>query len=260
MNHLIHFPVLTIALISAILGGGLVAVVRKWVALHLLTSHHEVAFPIFLQLGVIYAVLLAFIFSIVLNDLADAYQEVKEETINILTLAQLAPGFDPSTRKAIDDTLITYTNIIIHEEFPEMANHGESLTASKTLSELQNIYLNIQPKSRKEETILAESLAHLTVLRENRRMRIFTATEPQFSFPWIFLCILGTIVVSISYLFGMKHLWTQMLLTGALIFTISSILAITFILSRPFEGKFAITPRVFEMTLARLQQISQENY
>lgn len=253
-----HYPVTAVALGCAIIGGALVAIVRKWVALHLLTSHHEVAFPMFLQLGVIYAVLLAFIFSLVLGEMAEAYHEVKEESISILTLAQLAPGFAPADRQAIDEALITYTNIIIHDEWPKMAKGKEDMQASKTLSNLQNIYLKMNLKSTREEAIYAESLTHLIALRENRRMRIFTATEPMLKFPWVFLCFLGLIVISISYLFGMKHLWTQMILTGAFIFTISSILVMTLILSRPFAGKFALSPRVFEMTLVRLQQISTE--
>lgn len=259
MNILLHFPAATIAITATVVSGALVAVVRKWVGLHLLTSHHEVAFPIFLQIGVIYAVLLAFIFSVVLNNIGDAYKEVKEETTNVLTLAQLAPGLPPATREAIDDALINYIQIIIHDEWPKMAKGQEDINASKTLWALEKVYLNFNPQSPREEAIYTESLHHLNILRENRRMRMFTATQPRLNFPLAFLCILGAIVISISYLFGMKHLWTQMLLTGALTFTISAILTITFILSEPFSGKFAITPRVFETTLMRLQQISHEN-
>lgn len=258
MMVLSYFPVFIIALLAAMIGGILVALIRKWVAVHLLTSHHEVAFPIFLQIGVIYAVLLAFIFSMVLNEIAEAYNTAKTETINILTLAQLAPGFPQEIRQSIDDTLIDYTQTIIHDEWPKMAKRQEDLHVSKILSSLQKIYLNYNPQSLKEEVIYANSLEHLTRLRENRRMRLFTAIEPKLNNQLLMLSILGAIVISVSFFFGMHRLWAQMILTGALIFTIVSILMVISLLGNPFAGKFGIKPTVFENTLIRLHQISNE--
>ena len=49
LNIYLNYPVFSVALTAAVIGGAIVALIRKWVALHLLTSHHEVAFPIFLQ-------------------------------------------------------------------------------------------------------------------------------------------------------------------------------------------------------------------
>ncbi len=229
-----HFPFFLVPLTAAIIGGAVVALIRKMVALHLLTSHHEVAFPIFLQIGVIYAVLLAFIFSMVLNKINDAYLEAKEETTNLLTLAQLAPAFPAATRQMIDETLIQYIQSVITLEWPKMAKHQEDANVSEMLNSLEKIYLNLDPKSLKEQAIYTNSLSHLAKLRENRRMRIFTATEPKLVDPLRLLILLGFIVVFISYFFGMRHLWTQMILTGALIFTITAILTVIFFLRRSF--------------------------
>ena len=195
----------------------------------------------------------------VLTDIADAYKDTKSETTNLLTIVRAkAPGFSPAQRKMIDDVAIEYTKIVITEEWPQMAKNQEAPNASKALAKLQQIYLNMNPKSPREEAIYSESLTHLANLREGRRLRLFTAEEPKFNYQWTFLGILGLIVISISYFFGMKHLWTQMILTGALVFTIASILTVILVISRPFSGKFALTPRVYENTLVRLEQISQE--
>ncbi len=212
----------------------------------------------FLQLGVIYAVILAFIFSFMLNNINDAYTDVKQETTSMLSLSQLASGFPPAMHQEIDQTLINYTRTIINDEWPKMAERKESSNASKLLKQLQKIYIDYNPKQGKEEIIYTESLQHLMSLREHRRMRIFTATEFEMKRPWIYLGLLGGIVVGISYFFGMKDVAIQMLLTAALIFTISSILTLMIMISHPFEGPYAIKPRVFENTLMRLEQISQE--
>ena len=258
MNIFSHFPVFTVALLVAFAGAILLAVVRKWVALHLLTSHHEVAFPIFLQIGVIYAVLLAFIFSMVLNQLADAYVAGRVETTNVLTLGELAPGFPNDIRQMIDESLIEYLKVVINQEWPKMAQRQEEPQVSQILASLQKIYLNFNPQTRREEVIYANSLEHLAQLRANRRVRIFTATEPKMGNPLILLTILGFIVIGISYFFGMHRLWAQMILTGSLIFTITSILMIIFMLGNPYGGKFGIKPKVFQNSLIRLQEIARE--
>ena len=260
MNFYTHFPVFSIALTAAIIGAFLVVVIRKWVALHLLTSHHEVAFPIFLQLGVIYGVLSAFILSIVLNHLGESYRDVKIETTNLLTLAQLAPGFSEETQRKIDDTLIKYTKTVISQEWPKMQHRQEDAEVSKILGALQKIYLNIDIKTPREAAIYANSLEHLGQLRENRRLRIFAATQPELTYPALMLSMMGLIVIGVSYFFGMHRVWAQMILTGALIFTLVAISALILTLSNPFAGKFAITTRIFENTLARLEEISQGRY
>jgi hypothetical protein len=253
-----HFPVFTTAFVVAIIGAALLALIRKWVALHFLTSHHEVAFPIFLQIGVIYAVLLAFTFSMVLNEVGESYTEAKIETTNLLTLAQLAPGFSPEARQMIQQTLMEYTEAVITKEWPKMIIHQEAPEVSKILGSLQKIYLDINVQSPREQVLYANSLEHLAKLRENRRMRIFIAIEPKLENPLILLTMLGLIVVGISYFFGMDHLWAQMVLTGALIFTITAILMVIYMLSNPFSSKFGISPKIFEDTLIRLEQISNE--
>jgi hypothetical protein len=258
MINFLHFPVFIIAFLAAVIGAAIVALIRKCVSLHLLTPHHEVAFPIFLQLGVIYAVLLAFIFSMVLNELGESYAEAKRETTHLLTLAQLAPGFPEKTRRMIENTLIDYTKTVIYSEWPKMAHHQEDPQVSKILASLQKIYLNLNLQSSREEAIYANSLVHLAQLRENRRIRIFAVTEPNLGNPLVLLIMLGLIVVGISYFFGMEELWVQMILTGALIFSISAILMVIFMLRNPFASKFGISPRIFENTLVRLEEIKME--
>ncbi len=260
MNVFTHFPVTSISLLAGIIGAFLVLLIRKWVDVSLLALHHEVAFPIFLQIGVIYAVLLAFTFSMVTSGMGEAYKDIKIETSNLLTLAQLAQGFPEQKRQQIDTTLIEYAETVIQGEWPKMRARQEDQEVASILGKLQRIYLSIDVKTPREEAIYANSLEYLARLRENRRMRVFTATEPKVQNPLLLLTGLGIIVISISYLFGMPRLWVQMVLTGALIVTIVSILMVIYLVSDPFTGKFGITPRIFENTLIRLKQMDQENF
>ena len=126
-----QFPIFTLAIILALVGALLLAILRKWVKVHLLTSHHEVAFPIFLQIGVIYAVMIAFIFSMVLAQLEEAHTEVKIEATSVLSLAQIGQGLPQEMRRPINAELINYTKAVINDEWPAMAHRQETQEGSK---------------------------------------------------------------------------------------------------------------------------------
>lgn len=250
-----HYPVLSVSLIFAMMSAALIALIRKWIPVNSLISHHEVGFPIFLQIGVIYAVSLAFTLSMVLNEVGESYMEVKRETTHLLILAKLAFGFSDQDRHLIQSTLTEYAETVINHEWPAMTHHQEDSHATDLIDTLQTIYLNIDLKSPREQAIYAESLNHFSQLQECRRMRIFAATDPKLKNPLMLLIFLGLIVVGISYFFGMDRLWAQMILTGSLVFTIVSILVIIFMLNNPFAGKFAITAKAFVVTLPQLKYL-----
>lgn len=58
-----YLVAVAIVVASALLGAGAPLLVRRRVSLEALRSHHEVGSYVFLQMGVVFAVLLAFVFS-----------------------------------------------------------------------------------------------------------------------------------------------------------------------------------------------------
>ena len=101
-------------------------------------------------------------------------------------------------------------------------------------------------------------MQHFEHLRQYHRMRLYTSREPRLQNPMVMLTLLGLIIISISYFFGMHRLLVQMFLTGALIFTVVSILIAIYMVRNPYCGKFAIKNNVFQNVLVRLEDISKE--
>lgn len=257
-----YFPVITVGLISAIIAALLVFVQRYFVAIHILRAQHEVAFPIFLQTGLIFGVLIAFIFSMVWNEAVDSYKDPRTEVTNIIALAELANAFPQSMRQEIDNNLIKYSKRVIYFEWPKMQQGQEDTETTKILSEIETIYLNFNPQSERDSIIYAASIDHLSKIREYRRLRIMTATSSIHFVHrlWFYIITLGLIVISTSYFFGMKSIWVQAILTAGLAFTISTIIAIIISLTQPFSGQIGIEPVAFKLGLSRIESIAKGGF
>ena len=68
-----------IALGSGLIAGALSWTTRKLVRIEALRRHHEIGSAVFLQLGVVFAVLLAFVFSEVWSEYNTAANAINEE-------------------------------------------------------------------------------------------------------------------------------------------------------------------------------------
>ena len=96
-----------------VLGSGLVAALISTL-LHRIVHHdtfrryHEVGYAVFLQLGVIFAVLLAFVFNGVWSDYNTASQAIDSECASLHGIAILSDRLPSPARDAILDDLRTY--------------------------------------------------------------------------------------------------------------------------------------------------------
>jgi len=232
-----HFPILAISLISGSIASLLLLIIRKFIHIHHLKGHHEVGFPIFLQMGVIYAVLLGFVFSMVWDEFSNALKYVENEADNVKILMQLAPGLSPIT-ETIQNDLKFYINRVVNYEWKEMMHQREDLESKKILDALQKTYINFYPQNAQQSVIYAESLHHFTTLSEYRNLRISKATEPHFSQVYGLLGIIGIIIIGVSYLFGMENITVQVTLTGLLCAMITAILTLMVLLNNPFSEHF----------------------
>ena len=106
--------------------------VRRLFGAERLSSNNEVAGFKFSTLGVLYAVLLAFAIIVVWEKFRDAKGAVIQEAGVITVLYRLANGLDPDRRTEMRSRLTQYTQVVIAEDWPEMARgrFGRSPAAS----------------------------------------------------------------------------------------------------------------------------------
>ena len=98
--------------------------------------YHEVGYAVFLQLGVIFAVLLAFVFNNVWSNYNVASQAIDSECGSLHGIAILSARLPSSTRDAILDDLHAYPTTVLEQEWLEMQQRKESQTADAKFQSL----------------------------------------------------------------------------------------------------------------------------
>ncbi|WP_428392632.1 hypothetical protein [Lichenicoccus sp.] len=139
--------------------------------------HHEVGSTVFLQIGVVFAVLLAFVFSEVLDEYKTAGEAIDLEVGALHGAAILMATLPPAPAKALLQKERDYLKSVIYQEWPVMARRrGENAETDRKLDILIAAVANLKQLSptplRKGEILSLLAQAH-----QQRETRIFQASN-----------------------------------------------------------------------------------
>jgi hypothetical protein len=124
-----------------VLGAGLLAAFTC-ALLHRIVHHdrfrlyHEVGYAVFLQLGVIFAVLLAFVFNNVWSEYNVASQAIDSECASLHGIAIMSDRLTSPSRNAILNDVRVYLTTVLDREWPDMQQRNESRAASASFQAL----------------------------------------------------------------------------------------------------------------------------
>lgn len=251
-----NYPIVFISLAIAILAGTLVYFIRKYVPIQSLKIHHEVGFTIFLQIGVIYGVLLAFIFSITWDQFSTTEKNISIESSNLVAIYELTVALPADVQEKIRATVKQYIQDVIKYEWPDMKLGRLNHRATRDFGQLLEIYAHYTPKTTTEHIFYTQTLTHLANIREYRSMRIFQLQNPRMIRLIALIVGLGSIVLAISFFFGMEVIWVQGILTAAMAITIATIIGMILLFTQPFNGPLAIEPTVFNSALQTIDDFN----
>jgi sterol desaturase/sphingolipid hydroxylase (fatty acid hydroxylase superfamily) len=219
--------------------------VRKKVSHAILEKNNDVAGFIYAVVGVIYAVLLAFVVIVVWELYREADTKVQEEVRFMSSLFRDARIFGEPHRSAIQDEIVNYTNIVINEEWPLMNKGKSSEKALDSLHRVFDLYTKIQPRNDYEKIWYQETIQKLNNFSDARNQRILAGKAAVPGFMWIVLIVGGIITVGFSFLFSTINTWAQMLMVGSLSGIITLVLLMIIAIDRPFQGIIAVQPEAF---------------
>jgi hypothetical protein len=223
---------------------GLFATLR-WLP-HLVTSDDEGTKGVFFNMvGVLYAVLLAFVVVIVWGDFVDAGQTSEVEVTRLSNLARDAAGFPDETRDELRDRIVTYAEAVAGPEWDSMAEGEPSPVAARAYEAIWAEYYALEPRGPREEAFYGESITRLNELGENRRIRLLTSTATVPTPMWLLL--LGGFVITVgwTYLFKTGTVATHVIAVGSIAALTGFVLFLIYALQHPFAGSVQISPDPF---------------
>src|SRR5215469_15338167 len=114
MSYVEALVLVLITAIGATIAAGLV---RRALGLDVRQRHHEVGNPIYLQIGVVFAVLLAFVFNEVWAEYNAAAEAINGECGALHGTAMLAHDLPDGHGRGVEQAILNYSKVVIDVEW-----------------------------------------------------------------------------------------------------------------------------------------------
>jgi hypothetical protein len=206
-------------------------------------AHNDRAGFILAVIGVVYAVLLAFVAIGTWERFNQAEARSYEEAEALATVYRDAESFpNPEPLRAM---LRAYAHSVIDVEWPRM-RRGERAAGSNALLESADRYVRHLPVgSVGAQDVHAEMLSAMNTALADRETRLTIDFIGINSIMWVVLVAGAYITVAFTYLFSFERKVMQQLMIGGLSLTIGLVLFLVVGLDYPFRGSIAVGPDAF---------------
>jgi hypothetical protein len=159
-----------------IVAGAVLAAVTAVLAIHRFAGNernldHDVAVAIFSLVGVLYAVLLAFVVVEVWQADDNAQSNSQAEASDVSQLYFTARALPQPQRGQLTTLARTYAETVAHQEWPLMARGEVSATAISTAAKMRTTILSFVPKDYRDQIVMSQSLEAINRLVDARRLR-----------------------------------------------------------------------------------------
>lgn len=127
-------------------------------------------------IGTMFAVILAFVIFLALQNYQRARQASSEEAIAITELHSVAAVFQAPTRDHLQGGLVCYARAVIEDEWPAMTERRSSERVQSWIDRLSGEFSSAEPHGPRQEAAYAQWFDEQAQRREGRRERLAEAT------------------------------------------------------------------------------------
>ncbi len=180
--------------------------VRRRIPLDQLRGNNEVAGFKFAVIGVLYAVLLAFVVIITWERFYDAEKALAAQAGSAATIYRLAGGLDDASGAALRANLSAYLQSVLKDDWPAMAVGRSSLATTRVLSDLYERVVQYRPSDLHGADLQKDLLGELDQLTRARRERLVMAEGTVPNAIWFVLFLGAALTISFTVFFGTQSL------------------------------------------------------
>jgi hypothetical protein len=249
-------------------GPALFAVAGVWVSRkvqhgRVQEGHNDVLVPIFLNAGVLFAVLLGFMVVAVWESYDAAKDNVAMEAAALVPLYRSTLALPKDAGDKMREISREYVHQVIEDEWPTQSSSGQP--SSKARKEIGNLFRafgdgTINQEIKKDYpficTVLMQSINEVTGDRNKRNIQ---ANEGVPTVMWFAIMGGALVIVTMSCMIYMERPLPHMIMAATMASLIGLLLFSCLILSHPFKGPVAISPESFEKTLAVFDDVDRGN-
>ena len=210
-------------------------------------AHNDLAGFILAVIGVIYAVLLAFVTIGVWERYQQAEARSFDEAGQLAVVYRDADVF-PRGRE-LRALIRNYTETVIVDEWPKMRQGKESAKADALIERIDRTIRSLPVTNDLRQDVHQQVLQAINTAQNDRDARLSEDATGIHGLMWMVLIAGGVLTVGFTFLFGFRHNAMQVLMTGSLGLLIGLVLFLTVAMNYPYRGTISVEPDAFHTAL-----------
>lgn len=227
--------------------------IRRRIALERLRTNNEVAGFKFATIGVLYAVLLAFVVVITWERFHDAERALAAEAGSAATIYRLSSGLSEVSGAALRNRISAYLKSVLEDDWPAMAAGHSSPATTRALTSVYEEVVHYRPSDLRDSDLHRDLLQQLDQLTQARRERLVMAEGTVPNVIWFVLFMGAVLTIAFTLFFGTHNVIAQSVMTGVLAALIFSAILVIIALDRPFTGAVVVSRESIRTLLEEFQ-------
>jgi hypothetical protein len=216
-------------------------------------AHNDVHAVYFSMVGLLYAILLAFVVVVAWEQFNSAEESTHTEATRLSNLLRDAEPMPEDDRIRIQTAIVTYLENVVEREYDAMADGESDEQASASYEAIWDQYYRTTPEGEPEATFFGTAVGRLNELGEARRLRLL-ASQSTIPIPlWILLIGGGIFTLAWLFPFQMRDTGSQTLALGTVGAFTGFVLFLIYALQHPFAGDIAVDSAVYQSLIDQWQ-------
>ena len=228
------------------------SVARRALGLDVRRKQHEVGNPVYLQIGVVFAVLLAFVFNEVWVEYNAAAQAINGECGALHGAAMLAHDLPDGQGQGVVQAILNYAEVVINVEWPALEQRKVSPEAVKAFQAIVEAAGRLNTTRPTDQTIQGQILSLLAQAHAFRESRLFQANQGLPVVIWIVLSFYALILVAFVAFAGVESRAGHLLFSAIFATSVVLVLIVLRMLDYPFEGALTLSKGDFINTIGHV--------
>src|ERR1051326_1474906 len=254
-NWALAILIVAIVLIYA-LGGQML--VHRFVPAERRRARNDVTDPVCALIGIVFAVLMAFVAVVVWQQFDTTERNVVLEASATSDLYRQALGYPEPLRSTLRKTVQDYIDTVIKKEWPLQQKGEMSPDAWRVLEAAHRAMLTFEPKTEGEKIVHQEQLKKMSEVMSLRRSRNYATNQGISGQVWAVMIIGTMLMIAVIWFFGTAspraHLW----ITGSVGLAIGLVLFLVAALDYPLRGELSVSPEAFEAVQVNIGRLAAD--
>ena len=218
-------------------------------------AHNDTYGVYFGMVGLLYAILLAFVVVVAWEQFNSAEESTHTEVTRLSNLFRDSVPLPDTDQNRIQNALVVYVENVIDREYDAMARGESDVPTEAAYEAIWNDFYTVGvPGDGPAAAFYDSAVGRLNELGEARRLRVLSS---QSTIPvplWVLLVGGGLFTISWLFPFYMGNTRVQTLALGSVGAFTGFVLFLIYALQHPFAGDIAIEPAVYQGLLDGWQQ------